>query len=50
MVAAGFSFISIIKGRSADDTLSLDQKSGVSPILTPYGPRSTGNAPQLRSE
>jgi hypothetical protein len=38
MVAAGFSFISIIRGPSADDALSLDQKSGVSPILTPYDP------------
>ena len=38
MVAAGFSFISIIKGPSADDALSLDQKSGVSPILTTYDP------------
>jgi hypothetical protein len=38
MVVVGFSFISIIKGPSADDALSLDQKSGVSPILTTYDP------------
>jgi hypothetical protein len=50
MVIVGFSFISIIKGPSADDALSLDQKSGVSPYLNSVRPRSTGNAPQLKSK